>query len=349
MLSEHWFHLVSLVQPIYRNAKNEPREDAVKFFTRLLATFLAVGLSNAVAAAGPYPEKPITFVIGFSPGTVLDAVANLIGSYMEKELSQPIILEHKPGAAGSIGAKYVVSADPDGYTFYFGNATSYHPIFIKNNSVFAGTDFDPVIQLTTAPYFFYLSGKRTDIKSFADLVAFSKSNPGKLKHGAASPTVDLIMKLLENRTGLQSTSIGYKGSAPIITALISGEIDTHAATVQPFIQHIRAGTIRALFVASKERSPLFPDVPTAAEAGIGNFEAVNNISLWAPRGTPKDVVLKVNTAAAAALADPAVVEKLRNDFGVEPVGGAPDVLVASFQAETDFWSEAAKVADFQPQ
>jgi tripartite-type tricarboxylate transporter receptor subunit TctC len=313
----------------------------------LFSVFAILGLWGASANAQSYPEKPITFVIGFAPGTVLDAVANLVGSQMEKELGQPIILEHKPGAAGSIGAKYVVASEPNGYTFYFGNATSYHPLFIKNNSVFAGTDFDPVIQMTTAPYFFYISAKR-GISSFADLVAFGKSNPGALKHGAASPTVDLIMKLLENRTGLQSTSIAYKGSAPIITALISGEVDTHAATVQPFIQHIKAGTIGALFVASKERSSLFPDVPTAAEAGIADFEAVNNIGLWAPKNTPREIIDKVNAAAEAALADPAVVEKLRNEFGVEPVGSTPEALLASFDAETAFWTEAAKLANFQP-
>jgi tripartite-type tricarboxylate transporter receptor subunit TctC len=314
----------------------------------LLSAFTMLGLWGIAAQAQSYPAKPITFVIGFAPGTVLDAVANLVGSEMEKTLGQPIILEHKPGAAGSIGAKYVVAAEPDGYTFYFGNATSYHPIFIKNNAVFAGTDFDPVIQMTTAPYFFYISAKR-GISSFADLVSYAKANPGKLKHGAASPTVDLIMKVLENRTGLKSTSIAYKGSAPIITALISNEVDTHAATVQPFIQHIKAGTIDALFVASKERSPLFPDVPTSAEAGIPNFEAVNNIGLWAPKKTPREIVDKVNAAAAAALSNPATIDKLRNEFGVEPVGGTPEALLASFDAETAFWTEAAKLAAFQPQ
>ena len=314
--------------------------------TMLLVT--AMASIGSTSYSQTYPSKPIRFVIGFAPGTSLDAVSRLVGIEMEKKLGQPITLEFKPGANGIIGARSVMSAAPDGYTFYYGNATSFHPLFNRDNAVFAGTDFAAVGGVATAPYFFFITARRP-MTTFQELAAFAKANPDVLMHGATSQTTDLIMQMLKDRTGFTSRSIPYKSTPQIVNALIVGEVDTAITNIQAFLPHIQTGRVRTLFVASPKRSPLLPNIPTSSEIGIANFEVTANYGLWAPLGTPKDVILKLNSEVAAALKNPTVVERLRSGFGMEPVGSTPEEQMRAFENETRFWSEAARMAKFTPQ
>lgn len=306
-------------------------------------------LSLSIPALGQaYPAKPVRFVIGFPPGTVVDAVARLAGNVMEKRLGQPILLEFKPGASATIAAKYVTSAEADGYTLYYGSAVTFHPILNRNNAVDAAKELLPVAGFATAPWFLFANPK-IQFNSFKELVAYSKANPGVLRHSTASATSDLVSTLLMARTGLVSQAIPYKGPPPAIIALLAGEIELGASTLQPYLPSVQASKIRALFVAASARSPLLPNVPTSVEAGVPDFELSQNYGLWAPMGTPKEIIQKLGGEAIAAVKSPAISEQIRKGFAAEPSGLTAEELLRTFEGEVRFWAEAARAANFKPE
>lgn len=309
---------------------------------------LAMLIAASASLAQPYPTKPIRIVIGFPAGIILDFIPRIVGNEMAKPLGQPIVLEFKPGASGTIGAKYVVNANADGYTLLFGPAVVTHPILNRNNAVDAGKDLAPISHFATTPYFF-VSKASLPVSSVQELVAYAKANPDSLKHGTPSATTNLVMQMLMSRTGINSRSIPYKSSAQVTIALLAAEVDWSVANVAAFLPYIQAGTVRALFVASAKRSALLPNVPTAAEFGVPNFEVASNYGLWAPLGTPRDIIQKLSAEAANALKIPAVVEQLRKCCGVEPVGSTPEELMRTFESDIKFLSEAARQANYQPQ
>lgn len=318
------------------------------FVWRSLAVVLATVGIGGLAAAQQYPTKPIRIVIGFPPGTILDASARLVGNEMEKRLGQPIVLEFKPGANGTIGARSVAASSPDGYTLFYGNALTIHPIFNRNNALDAATEFAPVSNFATTPYFVFSSAK-SRVGSFQELLAFAKANPDVLKNGVPAAPSELIMQMLKSRAGISYRNIPYKAASQTILALLSGEIDLAASAAQPVLPHIRSGAVRALFVASARRSSVLPDVPTAAEVGMPNFEFAVNLGLWAPAGTPRAITQRVSAEAAAALKTPSVAEQIKAALAAEPVGSTPEEQRRTFDSDTKFWSEAARVANFQPQ
>ena len=309
---------------------------------------LALLIVAGAPSAQTYPSKPIRIVIGFPPGTILDLISRLVGSEMAKPLGQPMVLEFKPGASGTIGARYVVNASPDGYTLLYGPLVSAHPLLNRNNPVDAGKELAAVSRFATTPYFF-VCRTSLPVSSLPELIAYAKADPHRLKHGLPSATTDLVMQMFKSRTGINSRSIPYKSSPQITVALLAGEVDWSVANVAGFLPHIQAGTIRALFVAAARRSPLLPSVPTAAEFGIANFEVASNYGLWAPLGTPKEIIQRLSAEAAAALQIPAVAEQIRKGSGAEPVGSTPDDLIRSFDADIKFLSDAARLANFQPE
>src|ERR1043166_1834808 len=318
------------------------RQHAVCRVTLALITLLAA----VPLFAQTYPTKPIQVIIGFPPGTVVDVVARAVGNEMAKRLGQPIVLEFKPGASGTIGAKYVVNARPDGFTLYYGNTLISHALFNKENAVDAAKELAPVSRFVTVPFFF-VARASLPVQSLPELIAYTKANPEQLKYGAPSQTTDLIMQMLKNRSGISARSIPYKGAPQAVVALLGGEIDLGFAPVQPYLSNIQAGSIRALFVASPKRFSVLPNVPTAAELGLPNLELAFNFGLWAPLGTPQDIRSKLSAEAVAALRIPAIVEQLRNGAAAEPVGSTPEEQLRSFEAEVSFWTEAAQAANFQ--
>ncbi len=315
-----------------------------------MAVVLA-GLAFACASWGQsaqsFPSRPITFIHGFPPGTILDAVSRIVSVEMAKSLGQPIVLDFKPGGNGIVGGRYVMNSRPDGYTLYYGNATSFHPLFIAENAIYAGKDFAPVSTVVSVPYFFFSTAK-IQPKTFKELVAYSHNGPDAVKFGATSQTIYLIMQMLKDRNGLESRGIPYKSSGQMVTAVLVDEVETTIGAIQPFLAHVKSGAIRPLFVATAKRSPLMPDVPTAAEAGVPNFEVVYNYGLWAPSATPKDIVQKLATTTAVAVKAPVVVEQIHS-IGGDPVGSTPEEALHAFEADTKFWTEAARLSNFKPQ
>ena len=320
----------------------------MKLFSLCAILAIAALVAGGTSVAQQYPTKPIRFVIGFPPGTIIDTVARMVGSEMEKQLGQPIVLEFKPGANGTIAARYVVSSSPDGYTFYYGNILLAHPLFNRNNAVDATRELAPVSRFVTLPYFL-VARAGLPVRSIQDLVAYAKANPGALTHGAPTVTTDLLMQMLKDGSGIDSRSIPYKGSPQMLTALLAGEIDTTISSVQAFLPHIQAGTIRALLVTSPRRSPVLPNVATTSDASLPNFDMALNFGLWAPLRTPREIVQKLSVAASASLKNPSLVEQILKRSAADVVGSTPEEQMRSFEAEVTHWSEAIRRANFQPQ
>ena len=308
---------------------------------------MAVAAPSLALAQSDFPTRPIRVIIGFPPGSALDPDARLITREMERRLGQPVVIEHRPGARGTIGARLVATSPPDGHTLYYGNAISIHPIFNKNNAVDAGKDFSAVSATTRVPYYVIVRSS-LPVRTLQELIDYNRARPGELKHGAPSQTFDLMMKMLTERTGVASRSIPYRASPDMIVALLAGDIDVSAGPVQTYVTHLRSGTLRALFIADKRRSPMLPEVQTSAEFGLPEFEMGATNGLWAAAGTPRAIIQKLSAAAVAAVADPAIADQIRKGSGDTPVGSTPEAQLQAFESDTRFWAEAARRSNFTP-
>lgn len=317
---------------------------ALRFFTLVIWGIAGSFASNGWAQA--WPNKPIKVVIGFPPGTIIDATMRLLGTEMEKKLGQQIVLEFKPGANGTIGAKAVVTAPPDGYTLSYGNSVSIHPLFTRNNAVDATKELVSVSNVLTTPFYFIASAK-LPARNFDELLKVAKASPGGLSQGNSVEVIDLIFEMLKERTGFPSRSIPYKGSSQVVVAMLAGEVDVTIGSILAYIPHAQAGKVNPILILSGKRHPQFPNLPTAAEVGIPNFELALDYGLWAPLGTPNDIVQKLASEAAAAARVPSVAEQIRK-LGSEPVGSTPEEQVRTFNAQMNVWADAIRKSGFKP-
>lgn len=315
---------------------------------RRMALLLLASAIAAPALAQPYPSKPIRIILGYPPGSAQEGVARLVTNEMMPKLGQTIVFEIRAGANGSIAGKYVSASPPDGYTLFLGNTIVFHPALMTNNAVDASKELVPVSQLSTAPYGL-LASTRVPATNFSELLAFAKKQSQPLRHGNAVPTNDLTMHMIRAQSGLVAEPIPYKSTAQVIAAVLGGEVDLVVAVAQAYLANVQAGKVRGLFVMANKRLSSLPDVPTAAEVGLKGFELASNIGVWAPPGTPKDVIQKLNSEAAAALKVPSVVERMQKAYGAEPVGSTPEEQLRAQQNEVRFWTEAAKIANFKPE
>ena len=312
------------------------------------ALALAVQVVCASASAQQYPARPIRIVIGYPAGTTFDGAGRPLAVELSRRLGQPFVFDYKPGANTTIGAKSVATAAPDGYTLFFSNAISSHPIFNLNNAVDANRELTPISMVSTLPYYF-VSRQTLPVTSLAEMIAYAKANPGKLRHGAAVASWDLMMQVVKDRTGIASESIPYKAAAPLTIALLNAEVDWTVSSVQAFLPHIQAGTLRALFMTGTARSAQLPNVPTSIEVGLAGFHPTANFGMWAPPGTPREIVQRLGSEIAAAARIPEVGEQIRKGSGSEPWGSTSEELGRHFEAEAKFWADAARLANYKPQ
>ena len=311
-----------------------------------LTVFLMSLFAAGVSVAQSFPSKAVRLVVPSAPGGSSDVAARLLASELEKRLGQPAIVENRTGAGQSIAASVVAKAAPDGYTLYFAGALSPHPIFTKNNAVDAKKEFSPVSNLLTFGALYFMASTRLPVTSFRELVAYSRANPGKLNYANVTPAQELAMAILKSRIGLSNTQIPYKADSQIITAFKAGEADIALMVGAPYIRYMQDGTLRPLFIAASKRSAVSPDVPTSAEVGVPNFEVSFNIGLWAPAGTPRDVIQRLNSDSNAVIRMASIGERLRN-LNAEPLGSTPEEQLSLFEADVRFFSEAARLANFE--
>lgn len=339
---------------INQNIRHSGRPDRRLISTPLLglalrvlaAVVLGAASLSAVAAEEVFPSKPIKLVVSTPPGGSTDISARLIAVHLERRLGQPVVVENRAGANNTLAPKFVAASRPDGYTLYYGTATAPHPLFVKNNSVDALKQLAPVSVTQSAPLI-WLVRSSLGINSFQELVDYSKKNPERLNYASNSVvTFDMLMQVLNQRTGLSYTTIPYKGVAQIMPEMISGRVDLMVTNTAGMLPYVQDGTLRPLFVT--KRSSSFPKVPTAAEVGLSHFEAGSNFGIWAPYGTPAEVLAKLSSAVQQVVKSPEVSAEIRKAGG-EPVGSTPQETSATQESDIRFWGEVARATNFSPQ
>ena len=315
---------------------------------------VALGLTSAVilavltgtAAAQDYPNRPIKFMHGFPPGGNVDIIARLLGNEIGKALGQSIVIEPKPGVAGSLAAETVARSDPDGYTLLvLPSAHPAHGALAKNVKYKVVDDFD---WISVASFYPFLICVRKDsrFQTLKDLIDEARKNPGALKYGSAGvgSILHTTVELIGNETKTKFLHVPYRGEAPAITALLQGEIDFIAVTTGPISERIRAGEFRALAVTGKTRWHDFPELPTVEEQGIPGFEVISWTGLAGPAKLPKPIVDKLNAELRRAIAMPDVKSKLEN-MGGDPRGTTPAEMRALVASQLATWSKLAKEAN----
>jgi len=302
-----------------------------------LLTLLALGLGAATAAhADNWPAKPVTLLVPFPPGGSTDMIARTLGTKLQEKLGGTFIVDNKAGAGGTVGAAAAKRAAPDGYTIFVSSLGPFviGPHLIKNTGYDPLKDFDYISVAVQAPNVLAVPADSPH-KSLADVLAFERSNPGKMSFASAgNGTSDhLTAELFWQETKTTGLHIPYKGGAPAMSDLLGGQVDATFMNINTGLPNIKAGKLRALAITSAKRSPLLPDVPTMDELGLKGVTVYSWQAVAAPKGLPADIKAKLHAAIVAGLNDPAVKPKLL-ELGFEIVGNTPEQFTA-FQA-TEF-------------
>ncbi|MDO8874973.1 MAG: tripartite tricarboxylate transporter substrate binding protein [Pseudolabrys sp.] len=316
----------------------------------MLALLFSVG-AGAAAQAQIYPDRPIRLIAPFPAGGLVDVLARTVGDELSKSLGQPVIVENRPGAGGNIGAEAVAKATPDGYTLLMTSAG----ILTANEFLYAKMPFDPatafvpVSNVADMPMLVVVNPK-VEAKTLAEFVAYAKANPGKLNFGSPGigTTGHLGLALFMHAANIKLTHVPYKGAAPAITDLIAGQIDGVVDNPPTVLPHIQAGKLKPLAVAAKARMPQLPDLPTAAQAGVANFEASSWFGVAAPAGTPPAIVARLHKDIAAALAKPELRERFAKS-GARLLGNTPEEFARQIVADRKMWGEVIKAAGIKAQ
>ena len=303
----------------------------------------ALLVSSRNAFALDYPTRPIRFLVGYPPGGATDIIARLIGQRLSERLGQQFVIENKPGAGNNIGTEAAVNAEPDGYTVLLVNPANY-----INTSLYANLKFNfvrdiaPVASFNRVPNVMTVN-KDVPAKNVAEFIAYAKANPGKINMASSGngTSVHLSGEMFMKMTDTRMQHVPYRGAAPAITDLLGGQVQVIFDNMPSIIQHIRAGSLRALGVTTAERSPQLPDVQAIGET-VPGYEASALFGMGAPKNTPKDAVAKLNGEINAIMAEPDLSQRLV-ELGGAPLIASPEAFGDMIKAETDKWK---KVVDF---
>ena len=322
----------------------------MKPFSRTLAAAALAAACAAPAFAQTYPTKPVRIIVPFPPGQASDVIARLVGQKMSENLGQQVVVDNRVGAGGNIGSDMGAKAPPDGYTLTM--ATAALPI---SASVYAKLPFDPVkdfatVTLMTVTPLVLIVHPALPVRNVKELVALARSRPGQLNFASSGMGTShhLSGEMLRTVTGVNIVHVPYKGSQAAHIDLMSGQVAMMFDNILPVRPMVQAGKLKALAVTTPQRSPALPDVPTIAEAGLPNFEAVAWFGMLAPAGTPRDIVTKLNGEIVRVLKLPDVNERL-SGMGAIVVGSTPDEFATWMRNEVAKWAKVVKAAGVQPQ
>lgn len=311
----------------------------------VLITALCPATVFAQGPAHGYPNKPIRLIVPVAPGGGTDFTARLIGQKLNEAWSQPVIVDNRPGAAGNIGVEIAAKAMPDGYTLVIPiTSFSINPSLYSSLPFDTVKDFSPVVLVTSAPLLLVVN-LSLQAKSVPELIALAKAKPGQLNfaNSGSGTTAHLAGELFKRMAGLNIVSVAYKGGGPAIIALVGGEVQMYFSTIPAALTQVKAGRLRALAVTSSKRMPQVPDIPTVAESGLPGFEVVGWFGLFAPAGTPRPVIQKLNAELVKILDTPDTRQRL-SGHGLIPGGGKPEELGAFLKAEIAKWAKLIKEA-----
>ncbi len=301
---------------------------------------------GADAQTGPvaYPDHLVTLIVPYAPGGGNDVMARLVADKMSKTIGQQIVVENHGGAGGSIATRMIAKAAPDGYTIGLGGTgtLAIAPTLYPNVGYDPRKDFAPVGLIATSALV-VLVHPSVPAKTLPDIVALAKQQPGKLNFASAGvgSGMHLATELFELVADIKLTHIPYKGTGPALTDLLGGHVAVYFSSLPPAIALVQEGKVRALAVTSKERSAIFPDLPTVAESGLPDYEAVLHYGIVAPAGTPRPIIDKLNAALRQALASPDVTARIVAD-GANPLPSTPEEYVADIDREEKKWAAIVK-------
>jgi tripartite-type tricarboxylate transporter receptor subunit TctC len=319
---------------------------------RTLAALLAVAALafSAGAQAQPYPHKPIRIIVPFAVGGIADTFARVIGQQMTDAWGQPVVVENRAGAGGNIGADAVAKSPADGYTLVMGNIGTHavNPFLIRNMPFDPLKDFVPIAHVLDAEGLLVVHPS-LPVKSVPELIAYAKSKPGELSYasGGMGTTSHLAGELFKSMAGVQMIHVPYKGNTPAITDVMGGQAQMIFATMPTVIQQARAGRLRPVAVLGAARVKAIPEVPTIAET-LPGFEVSNWIGLFAPAGTPQDIVMKLNAEVQKIMRSPDVEKRLETE-GAKFIATTPESFAAFQRAEADKWGKAIRDAGIKPE
>lgn len=319
---------------------------ALKLSAAVMAGTIVCVVATSVKAQ-TYPTKPVRLVIPFAPGGGNDIVSRVVGARLASGLGQPFIIENRPGANGFIGPRAVADSPADGYTLLMGPSgpMSISPALFAKMPYSPVKDFAPVTMIGSFPLILVVGGG-SPLKNVAELVAWAKANPSKANYGSTAATFQMVSELFNLKTGTQFQHIPYKSSADFNTAVMTGEITIAFTDPPPTIGMAKAGKLRPLAVTTLKRHPMFPDVPTMAEAGVKDVEATIWMGLFFPAGTPSPIVHRVRDEVAKSITETDIKEKLAG-LGVEPDGRSPEDFARFLAEDIAKWITVAKAANMK--
>jgi len=316
------------------------------FFAVML--LVALGAGNVIAQS--YPNKPVRLVLTMPPGPSMDIIARVIAAKLSQAWNQPVLVENRPGAGGNVGAIAVAKSEPDGYTFLIPTTG-----IAISPSIYRKLPYDPLKDLVPVSQIYSLAfvmvvNPGVPANTVSELVAYAKANPGRLNYASsgAGGTPHLAAELFKSLTGTDIVQIPYKGIAPMNIALVTNEVQVIFTPPQDAQPLIKAGKMRALAVTGKTRSPLMPDVPTLVEAGLRDYELPNWIGLFAPAGTPPEILTKLHAELVKILAMPEIRDRIISG-GDEIVGSTPEEFAASYKADIAKFARIIKDAHIPQQ
>lgn len=308
----------------------------------LLTSILGLVLSSPVQAE--YPEKPIRAIVPFAPGGANDVMGRLMSPEISKLLGQPVIVENKPGAGGNIGLDFVAKSKPDGYTLlYSATASTQNPALYRNLPFDPIKDLVPTAEIGQAPYVIMVNPK-LPLKTAMDLVEYARKNPGKLNAASGGLGTQLSVEMFRIKNKLSLEIIPYPGTGPAAVAVRQGIADFAIMDTSAYTGFLAAGQVKALAVAGDKRMSSLPDVPTAREAGLGDYLAGTIFGMYVAGGTPNDIVQKLNTTVNRIISNPETVERLRR-LGAEPNPKSVDEFTKLIHAEIALWKTIVKQAN----
>lgn len=300
------------------------------------------------ANAQTFPDRTITLVVPFAAGGSTDVVGRVVAQKMGDILGQQVVVENVAGAGGNLGADRVARADPDGYTILMGTVATHalNPLILKQKPYDPEKDFSPVSLLVIVPNVLVVNPK-LEVNSVAELIELLKKDPDKYSYASSGNGTPLHLsgELFNSMAGVKMQHVPYKGAGPALNDLLGNQISIMFDNLPSSSSHIKGGTLKALGITTKERAPSFPDVPTVAET-VPGYETYTWNALFAPAGTPPEVVARLNEAANTALKDPAVAGRMK-DFSATIVGSTPEELGKHVTAELAKWSPVVKAANIQ--
>jgi tripartite-type tricarboxylate transporter receptor subunit TctC len=308
-------------------------------FSRALAAALL-----CIAAAGPaqaldYPTRTVKWVVPYTPAGTTDVLARIVAQWLSEHMGQQFVIENKPGAGNNLGTEYVVNAPPDGYTMLLVNpANGINATLYKNLNFNFIRDIAPVAGIVRTPNVMEVSPK-VPVNTVAEFIAYCKANPGKVNMASSGSgtSVHLSGELFKSMTGCDMVHVPYKGAGPALTDLMGGQVDVIFDNLPSSVGYIKAGKIRALGMTSAERDPSLPKVPTVGET-VPGYEATAWFGIGMPKGTPKEIIDKVNAEVNRALADPKMQARLA-ELGGKPIPGTPEDFGKVIASETAKWEK----------